>query len=152
MPRSIQIRTTRTLAAPAERVYDILADYKVGHPSILPARAFTGLKVERGGRGDGTVIQVGMKAFGKRTSFRATISEPEPGRVLVEREIEGNGVVTTFTVHPEHDGRSAAVTIETSWTPRGPGAFVERWLAPPYLRGVYKEELQNLEKVATGAL
>lgn len=151
MPRAIRIRARRTVCAPADRVYDILADYRVGHPSILPARAFTGLEVEQGGRGDGTVIRVGMKSFGKRTSFRASVSEPQPGRVLVEREIDGAGVVTTFTVHPAgQDG--SEVTIETTWTPKGPGAFVERWLAPPFLRSVYKEELHNLEKAASGTL
>lgn len=150
MPKPIQVRATRTVAAPADRVYDILADYRNGHPQILPARVFRDMRVERGGRGDGTVIRVGMKSFGVLRQFRAHISEPEPGKVLVERELEGNGVVTTFTVRPEHADRTA-VTIETSWTPSG-YAFMERLLARPFLKRLYAEELFNLEKVATGAL
>jgi hypothetical protein len=147
----IRIKSSRTVAAPAAHLYDILADYRGGHPSILPARAFDDLIVERGGRGDGTVIYFGMRSFGKTRWSRASVHEPEPGRVLVERILDDKGIVTTFTVDPLEDD-VAEVTIETTWTPRGPGALFERLLAPPYLRSVYAEELGNLEKVATGAL
>ena len=37
-------------------VYGIIADYERGHPSILPPRAFSDMKVERGGYGAGTVV------------------------------------------------------------------------------------------------
>lgn len=149
--KPIHVRVARRLKAPAHRVYEIIADYHHGHPLILPARAFEGLMVERGGRGDGTVIRFGMRAFGKTTWVRAAIEEPEPGRVLVERTQDGTGLVTSFTVEPDGEDH-AMVTLDTKWTPRGLRAWFERLVAPPFLKSLYMEELGNLEKVATGAL
>lgn len=146
MSRPVRIRATRLVAAPPGRVYSILADYRTGHPRILPP-AFVSLTVEEGGRGAGTVIRFGMKSFGTVRWVRATVEEPEPGRVLLER-VEANSLQTTFTVDPGEPGHSH-VTIETSWTPRGAGALLERLLAPTFLKRVYAEELGNLEKVAT---
>src|SRR5678810_58918 len=92
------ISASRTIAAPPQRIYSILADYREGHPSILP-RQFTHLTVERGGVGDGTIIQFTMGLLGRTQRFRGFVSEPEPGRVLVET-YETNGVVTSFIVDP----------------------------------------------------
>lgn len=147
----IWVSASRVVPAPAERVYDIIADYRTGHPQILPARIFRDVCVESGGRGEGTIVRFGMRVFGAVKRFRAAVAEPEPGRVLVERDLNGNGSVTTFTVNPLGNGHSG-VTIETAWTPKGPGAFVERLLAPVFLKRLYAEELFNLEKVATGEL
>jgi hypothetical protein len=142
----VRVKATRQIAAPAGHVYDILADYRVGHPRILPS-AFVGLVVEQGGRGAGTVIRFGMKSFGTVKWARATVHEPEPGRVLLER-LDERSLETTFTVDPGERGVSL-VTIETAWTPRGPGSLLERLLAPTFLKRVYAEELRNLERVAT---
>lgn len=148
MPRPLHVHASRRVAAPAHVVYSILSDYHHGHPRILPRRAFEELVVEEGGRGAGTVIRFGMKSFGRVTWVRATVEEPEPGRVLVERIRNGSDVETTFTVDPTDDG-GADVTISTSWIPRGPSALLERLLGPRLLRGIYREELENLETVAT---
>jgi hypothetical protein len=151
MAGPIRVKTTRFVAAPADHVYSILADYHTGHPSILPARVFEELTVESGGQGDGTVIRFGMRSFGKLRWSRAAVDEPEPGRVLRERVLDDKGIVTVFTVDRVEAHRSE-VTIETTWTPTGAGALFERLVAPPFLKRVYVEELGNLEKVATGAL
>jgi len=151
MPAPIHVKSTRSVSAPADHVYAILSDYRNGHPSILPARVFEDLTVESGGQGDGTVIRFGMRSFGKVRWARAAVDEPEPGRVLRERGLDDKGIVTTFTVDRVEAHRSE-VTIATTWTPQGPGALLERLLAPPFLKRVYAEQLGNLEKVATGAL
>lgn len=151
MTGPILAKTTRRVPAPADRIYDILADYHTGHPSILPARVFEELTVESGGRGAGTVIRFGMKSFGKVRWSRAEVDEPEPGRVLRERVLDDKGIVTLFTVD-RVEAHTADVTIETTWPAKGLGGFFERLVAPPFLRSVYAEELGNLEKVATGAL
>lgn len=152
MPRKpIHVKVTRTVAAPARHVYDVLADFRHGHRLILPARAFDGLEVLRGGRGEGTLIRFGMRFLGRVQRVQAEVREPEPGRVLQEHALNGSGAVTTFVVDPAGSGR-AEVTIETRWTPTGRGAFLERLLAPLFLKGVFAEEILNLEKVATGAL
>jgi hypothetical protein len=147
MPRPVHIKATRLIAAPASRVFSILSDYRVGHPRILP-RGLEKLTVERGGRGAGTIIRFQVRSFGTARWVRASIDEPEPGRILVERSLDGNGLETRFTVDPA-DGGSSLVTIETSWTPRGPAAGLERLVGPFLLERAYAEELENLATVAS---
>ena len=89
------VTTTARLAAPPDRVYAVIADYDHGHPRILP-KQFTGLTVEQGGVGEGTVIRVSMRVFGRRFEFRGFVTEPEPGRVLVERNVGENESVSSF--------------------------------------------------------
>jgi hypothetical protein len=150
MTRRIHIKATRRVAAPAGRVYDILADYRVGHPRILP-RGMDNLVVEQGGRGAGTVIRFEVKSFGGTRTVRSSVDEPEPGRVLRERVLDDGDVETTFTVDPADEGRSQ-VTIETFWTPRGAFAVLGRLLGPRLLERAYSEELENLETVAIDEL
>lgn len=77
------VTASALIPARRERVYNILANYREGHPRILP-KQFSNLVVEQGGLGAGTVIRFQMSVFGRKQTFRAEISEPEPGRVLVE--------------------------------------------------------------------
>ncbi len=134
--------------APPETIYAIIADYQDGHPRILP-RQLRNLQVVEGGIGAGTVITFEAHVLGSVQRFRGTISEPEPGRVLVET-YEGSGEVTTFTVDPADGGSRSAVTITTEWTTGGIAGLVQWLLAPPVLRRVYAEELRNLASRAAG--
>jgi hypothetical protein len=147
MPR-VRAAASAVIDAPPQKVYAIIADYHNGHPRILPPKYFSGLEVQRGGVGAGTVIRFRMHAFGATRTMRGEVTEPEPGRVLVEAYPE-SGEVTTFTVEPADGGR-ASVTITTEWTARGCTGWVHRLLAPPLLRRVYAEELRNLARVAAG--
>jgi len=54
---SFTIGAAARVNAPAQRVYDMIADYRNGHPRIIPPKYFTSLDVEEGGVGDGTVIR-----------------------------------------------------------------------------------------------
>ncbi len=135
---------TRTIGVPAVVVYEILADYHSGHPSILPA-AFTDLVVDAGGRGRGTRIHFDATMMGRRDRLSAEIDEPEPGRVLVERYPD-RGMVTKFMVDPVADG--CRVTIRTEIAASGIRRFLQRLIVPPMLRRVFREELANLERVA----
>jgi hypothetical protein len=54
--------------------------------------------------------------------------------------------VTTFYVDPAEGG--TRLRIETVWTPRGLQGLAERLLAPALMRGVYAEELNNIESYA----
>lgn len=56
MPRA-RIVVSELIAATAPRIYERLADYRDGHPHILPPRYFRNLVVEQGGRGAGTIIR-----------------------------------------------------------------------------------------------
>lgn len=133
-------------AAPAV-VYAILADYRDGHPRILPPAYFGRLVVDEGGVGAGTRIRVEVRMPAQTRVVAMEVTEPEPGRVLREQEI-GGGPVTTFTVDAADDGRRASVSIETSWERRGVQAVIERWLAPALLRRVYAAQFRRLETEA----
>ncbi|MBA3534987.1 MAG: SRPBCC family protein [Ardenticatenales bacterium] len=141
-----QITASATINAPAEKVYGILADYREGHPRILPTPYFQGLQVEQGGVGAGTVIRFQMKVMGSTRQFRAAITEPEPGKVLVETDLDTGGV-TTFTVVEQ--GTQARVTITTELKGRG-GLLgkLEGFMTRMLLQPIYTQELVLLASVA----
>lgn len=142
------ITASRLVGAPADRVYAILADYHVGHPAILPPQYFGRLTVEKGGTGAGTIVLVEVKAFGTIRTMRGYVTEPEPGRVLVE-SYPDTGDVTTFIVEPA--GASSRVTFATELGPK-PGimGWIERALAPVLMPIAYRAELARLDAYARG--
>lgn len=54
------LSVARVIDAPPDRVYALIADYRSGHPRILPKAYFKELVVEQGGVGAGTVVRVLM--------------------------------------------------------------------------------------------
>lgn len=143
------VTASAPVQAPASRVYQLIADYHDGHPRIVPPKYFKWMRVERGGVGAGTTIVFAMRVLGSTTVLHATVTEPEPGRVLVETYPE-TGVVTTFSVDPEGEGASR-VTIATKLSMRtGIAAAVERWVSRRVLPGIYRQELQRLAEHAEG--
>ena len=143
-----QISASRHITAPVHKVYDLIADYRNGHPRILPKPYFVSLHVEQGGYGAGTVIHFQMQLIGKVQSFHSTITEPEPGRVLVETD-RNTGAVTTFIVDPRANGQEAFVTIKTiTNVPAGMFGKIQGWLTTQLLRPVYEKELDQLAVVA----
>jgi polyketide cyclase/dehydrase/lipid transport protein len=144
------ISASALIPARRERVYSLLANYRDGHPRILPPQ-FSGLVVEQGGVGAGTVIRFQMSVLGKKQNFRAAITEPEPGRVLAETFLEPAGAVTTFTVDPGAAPADCHVTISTEIpTRQGFMGTVEKIFSRLLLRPIYAKELANLAHVATG--
>src|SRR5262249_15762444 len=133
----------------ARAVYDIVADYRNGHPYILPKPYFLGLQVEQGGYGAGTIINFQMRVGGQTQSCRAEVSEPQPGRVLVEKNLGTNGAASTFAVVPVRDD-SAQVTISTTGVTQREGLLgaFERLVTEFYLKRIYKKELQQLAEFA----
>ncbi len=144
------ISALAVIPARCERVYSLLANYRDGHPRILP-KQFSNLVVEQGGVGTGTVIRFQMSFMGKKQNFRAAIIEPEPGRLLVEKFLEPEGTVTTFTVSPGAAPADSQVTISTEFPVKsGLAGFVQKKLSTLFLKHIYVKELQNLARVATG--
>ena len=92
-----------------------------------------------------------MKAFGTTRTARAAVTEPEPGRVLVET-IADQGIVTTFTVEPDGAPERSRATISTSLRSRG-GLLgrIERAMSTGYLKKVFAAELKQLDEVARRA-
>lgn len=144
----IHAEATALVPAPPTVVYGILADYR-RHGDVLPPRYFGDLTVEAGGQGAGTVFRVTVRSFGRARQLRMAVSEPTPGRVLQERDLDAD-LVTTFTVDPVDDGRQSQVTIATDWARRpGLGGWLDRLVTPIGMRRVYAEELRLLARLAT---
>jgi hypothetical protein len=147
----IQVKATAVLKARPEDVYATIADYHQGHPRILPAKNLYDLKVEQGGYGEGTIIRFKARILGVELAFHHRVSEPVPGSVLVEQDVEPGelGVKTTFTVTPVEAGKYSQVEIASTMN-ASPGlrGVLEHWLMPIGNGPVYRKELRLLESVA----
>ena len=134
----------RTIDAPADEVYEYLADTQL-HSRLLPP-PFYDFQVEQG-VGTGSAIRFKINFAGGVRELRMKVTEPEPGRTLVQADTNGSGLVTTFTVTPQ--GERALVNITSSFDGEtGVAGFVERIIAPPRLHRVYAEELTRLDGYA----
>ena len=141
----IHVSSERTIAAPPDRVYRYIADFRQHHPRFLPP-AFSNFQVEHGGVGEGTVVSYQLKAGGRTRTYRVRIAEPEPGRVLTESDV-ASSLVTTFTV--TLDGGASRVRIDTKWQGAGGiGGWFERTFAPRILTKLYADELNRLDRYA----
>jgi polyketide cyclase/dehydrase/lipid transport protein len=145
---------TAVASFPAEpgRVYSLLADYNSSHHSILPANYFKKLEVTAGGVGAGTRTRVEMQMLGRTFHFEQAITEPEPGRVLVETDPTGSST-TRFVVDAIENGRSSRVLIETRFKTEHEGlrGRIERWIMASTLRRIYREQLALIAAHATAA-
>ena len=141
----IQVNAFAVVPASPAVVYGLIADYRTGHQQMLPPKYFSNLVVEAGGVGAGTKVRFEMHAFGNHQTLHAEISEPEPGRVLVETVVE-SGAVTTFTVEPLADGAQSRVTIRTEYPREGVSGWIEALFAPRLLKTIYLEELELLSR------
>ena len=138
---------SKLINASPKIVHSIIADYREAHPKILPKPPFVSLVVERGGYGAGTVARVQMKAMGKIQTFRTEVSEPDPGRVLVETN--DTGYITTFTVDSRNNGKNSFVVFTTEISNKsGLLKKIEFRLSKLLLIPGYKKELENLERLA----
>jgi hypothetical protein len=141
----IRVSAERLISAPADAVYALLADYRHGHPSILPPE-FSDFAVLAGGTGAGTLIRYRVRLGGRTLGATARVAEPDPGRVLTETDVN-TGAVTTFIVAPV--GGHTRLQFETAWEPsRGIAGIVERVVAPSMLRRLYQKELDLIERWA----
>jgi hypothetical protein len=148
--RQINVKAAAVLNARPQDVYAAIADYRNGHPNIVPKENIYDLQVEQGGYGEGTVIRFKVKALGTELTFHQRVSEPEPGRMLVEQDIDSHeNATTTFTVNPVGQGQQAHVEIATTMNP-SPGlkGLVQRLLVPLINVPVYRKELKLLEAFA----
>ena len=109
----VHTEASGVISMPPDKVYAILADYRAGHPNVLPKAYFKSLSVEQGGIGAGTTIHVQLSVMGIRRESHMRVSEPEPGRVLAETDVQ-TGLVTTFIVDPAPAGQST-LRITTDW-------------------------------------
>jgi hypothetical protein len=134
--------TSRQVGAPAQAVFDALADYADVRPRILPSQ-YSGFAVREGGVGAGTVAQWRLQATSKRArDVVATVSVPAP-LTLVEADANSS-MVLTWSVAPQGE-TSSVVTLETVWNGAGGvGGFFERTFAPKGLNRIHDEVLAKL--------
>jgi len=136
---------SRSINVSPDTVYNVLRDYEVGHPAILPKAYFEKVEIEQGGQGAGTIIHVYMKLLGIRQTLRMEVTEPKP-YTLVEVDMD-NDTHTTFTVEPLEGGRKSKVTIQTKFKSKGGiQGFFERMFLPSILGGIFHKELDLLAK------
>jgi uncharacterized protein YndB with AHSA1/START domain len=141
----VEASAERVIDAPADEVYSYLADMHA-HQRFLPP-AYSDFQIEEGGVGEGTVTRFKITAGGRVRDYRMRVTEPTPGRTLVETDT-GSSLVTTFTVEPR-DAKSL-VRIATDWDgAAGIGGFFERAFAPRALNRLYLDELARLNTYAT---
>lgn len=141
---TITIEYSAVINARPDIIWRVLTDYRHAHRAILPKPYFNDMVVEQGGIGAGTVILTTMTIWGQHYSFHQLVSEPEPGRVLVETDME-TGQYSMFTLDALDAGQPTRVTI-TSVFPREAGiqGWLQSMLQPAITRHIYKKELQNL--------
>lgn len=144
-----RVSSSAKIGAPPVRVYAAIADYRQQHPHIVPPEFFPRLEVLEGGVGAGTRTRVEMRVLGVTRVFEQLVTEPEPGRVLMESNQDGSGV-TTFTVEEVGGGDSAYVTIATEIAARpGIAGLLERMLTSMMLPRIYRKELARLAAYVT---
>ena len=136
----------RLIAVPADVLYHCIADYREHHrPGGFLPPAFSDLEIHRGGVGAGTDVSWVLETAGRRRTIRATVSEPEPGRVLVETS---PGIETTFSVEPTPAG--TLVRFTTVLDEPGFGGLMTRLFAARLIGPIYDDELARLEEYARG--
>ena len=143
---SFHFAAERVLDAPADVVYHCLSNYQQHHrhgPEGFLPPAFTELQVLASGVGAGTVIRFTTAVGGRSQTRTQQVSEPEPGRVLVE---SGNGEGSTFTVEPR--GSQTHLRIETVLQTRGIEGFLMRLFGARILGPLYADEMRRLEQYA----
>ena len=142
----ITVSAERAIDAPATTVYGFIADMREHHPRFLPP-AFSDFQVESGGVGAGTIIRFTVTAGGRSRQYRTVVTEPEPGRVMIESDTTSS-TVTTTTVTPRDDN-TCLVRFSTTWDGAGGvGGIFERIFAPRVMRGIYADELERLNAYA----
>ena len=140
----VHIRAERLIDAPADVVYQCIADYQHHHrPGGFLPPAFHDQQIIRGGFGDGTVIRFSMTLAGRTRTITTEITEPEPGRVLVE---SNDQIRTVFTVEPV--GRQCRVSFDTRMDARGLEGIMLHLFARRLLLPLYADEQARLEQYA----
>jgi hypothetical protein len=141
---AFHVEAAQVIDAPPKELYALLADYRVGHPSIVPKQYFKSLTVEQGGTGAGTVVVSELEIWGKTYHTRQLVSEPSPGRILAETDVD-TGQYTEFVFEPVDGGQKTHLTIASEF-PAKPGfaGWLEKQVQTSIIRRMYRQELQNI--------
>ena len=145
MANDIKVQASHEIDARPEAIYSVIADYNVGHQAILPRPTFESMIVEEGGYGAGTLIRLRVRAFGKVFHYLQRVSEPEPGRVIQETEIN-TGQLTKFILEPLNNGTRTRVTIYSEFPAQSKALVaIERIMHRFVSKRLFMVELRQLE-------
>jgi hypothetical protein len=149
MSDKIHAQASHIIDARPEQVYAVIRDYEVGHPAILP-KYFTSLRVVKGGQGEGTELHIDLNVYGQKFHYHQVVTEPEPGRTLVETDVE-TGQFSRFTFEPLNGGKQTKVTIFSEFPASGGfKGMMEKLLQPSFVGRMFKEELHILDNYVRG--
>jgi len=141
----IHVKSEQVVDAPPEEVYDALKDYKYKRPRILTPN-FLNYHVERGGVGNGTVVDYRLKAAGSERPYHMQVDETIKGKVLTERD-KNSSLITRWILLPVKNGKKTQVSLSSEWEGgSGFGGFFERTFAPMGLRLIYGSMLSMLAR------
>lgn len=139
----IYVKSEKVVNANPADVYTAISDYKEKRPELLTPN-FVDYKVEKGGRGDGTVVSYRLHAARRERPYHVQVKEPVKGQVLTENDTNSS-LVTTWSVMPLEDGQRSLVRVATEWEGgQGIRGFFERVFAPLGVRGIYNRMLDRL--------
>lgn len=143
--KKLHVEVSEVITAPVEAVYAVIADYRGGHHQILPRPYFQEMTIVQGGYGAGTELRLTMRVWGQTFHYHQMVSEPEPGRVIEERDLDSDQV-THFYFEPVAGGQHTRLTIASDF-PLAPGitGVMQRVTQPSITRQLYRKELANLE-------
>jgi hypothetical protein len=140
------VTVTASIAAPAEKVYAVLADYHHARPGILPRPYFADLVLEAGGRGSGTVFGLRRCLWKRARRLRVFVTEPVPGRVLAETDLN-TGQRLSFRLEPLAAAGWTQVTAAMTLRARpGLGGWLERRLKTLIARDLMRRMLGQLRQ------
>lgn len=145
----ITARNSTQIAAPPQRVVDLLADYHQ-RPQLQPSN-FSAFRILSGGVGDETIAAWHLQATKKRSRdvevTAAVHGSPDSEWTLTETDAHSS-MVTTYTVTPVDSG--TAVEVVTTWKGAGGvGGFFERIFAPAGLQRIHGAQLDRLAELAS---
>ncbi|MNP04560.1 Polyketide cyclase / dehydrase and lipid transport [compost metagenome] len=145
MEKHVVASAELTIDAPADEVYRYLTNMYLQARFLPPP--FYDFQVEEGGMGAGSVVSFKIKFAGGVQELRMKVTEPEPGRTLVQTDTGSRGLVRTFTVTPH--GEQSLVNITSRFDGEtGIAGIVEGLVAPRRLHRIYIEELTRLNTYA----
>ncbi|WP_338255537.1 SRPBCC family protein [Dictyobacter halimunensis] len=138
----ITVEKERVINASPETIFSVLSNYKEQRPRMLTPN-FIDYRVEKGGKGSGTVISYLLRAANRERAYRMSVDEAVKGRVLTERD-NNSSLVTTWVLSPV-SGDKTRVSVASEWEGgKGVGGFFERTFAPLGLRRIYGSMLTSL--------
>jgi uncharacterized protein YndB with AHSA1/START domain len=141
----MRIRVCTTIAAPADRVWDVVETIERHTDWMVDARRIDFVSSTR--RGVGTEFDCLTRVGPFRTRDRMTVTEWDPPRAMA---IEHRGVVSgkgRFTIKRRRGGTRFCWTERLRF-PWWMGGFAGEQLARPVLRRVWRANLERLRFIA----